>query len=1108
MEDLTDTHLLEQIDQLLRSRRAIEEEDQVDKLQELVEDRKKILDWIKKRRAEHLDVNDEPLSVDEILLEEAMQHVDAQRKEMKKMLDLIDKYLAKIPANERATDKAMKEIAAKIIENEAEIKKSNFLNESPMREARLNQTLSLIDQHLAGRKEKLTEEDLKEIATMIIMQGRKEELNDFSWPDRVQLNYEMFSTAFYEAIKKRIDLNDTSERLCEADQKTQQASKQAPEQEIAKLVLTPSAPYNGIMLYHAVGTGKTRVALSMLGKFRKNPDTRLIWITTIRAKVSVRTQVSDFPSFGGGHENPFQDGPSEMNHRAGKIALFTYKEFVNSLHKIFDEHQDAITNKYGEFVLTERKKEKGDPLADTIIVIDEAQKIFEQANGAGKDQYLIERAAYESYAHARANNDHRACRWIILTATPMPTIEVPTDTREAPETAGGPHAALRLLNMLISDKKDRLPIDHNRVPGKMPQAFYDEVPDGFDELTGVEYAKKAKGLVSYFEPEWPHIFASIEGENDITTVKLEANGAKHITRKLNATCGPAIKSKNGLSVAQCYLRRLHWFGNYLAPRNKGRKKHQSSDSSGAQLPGNLLAKCDKNGCIGDNSGAGALNHLNVPRARTLYETIRDADRNDMEKFGKKFKHVIYSSMKNYTADMYASALILASEDDKNNDPIVYNTPTQRYQELGLKVKHFTEENTGDKHNVRKIALTGGESVSDAGSSNVMFFMHDDLNLRETDEMLLGFNDHERNNYGQIARILVLGPGRKEALNLHDVKYVHIMEPQITSTDTTQIIGRARRYCSHTGLDPEMRSIRIFIYGLALPQRDLKLRELGIDGQDLENGELSRIAHATIKSTDVKMQQDLAGRQKILSWMKLVAIDPPLVNKVNLQEVVDHVGWVQAQLPLVDQAAAALAVPIKRYSADTDRKLTKQLLLDKCRERGIQINKSAKKTELLRCCGPEVKDVPEDCGPKKRGREEAPLKRGPPGAPRGPRTGLSINKLKEMCADPSRPGGPIKLKSSITTKQKLTECCAEGVTLDQAAALGCVSSRHKRKNPDSLPPPNQPIPLKTPPNVPRQILSSLNELCPDKQVRNEVVAKLKKQEDKAAFLQYCADLGFR
>ena len=279
------------------------------------------------------------------------------------------------------------------------------------------------------------------------------------WPSRDE-PFEVFTVKLFEAFTQGcgLNLNDLDRdagRFCGSEEQPDQfaiaargretaenpqgwyaVNEPAIQQKMAMMLISPDTPYQGVVLDHNVGTGKTRVGLGILGNFIKT-GARLIWVTTTRAKISVRTQRNDFAFFDGTGKDPFFAGASARSHTPGKIALFSYEEFVNSLGG------GSQKNQYYGVLQKWAAQHKGDRFANTVVVIDEAHKIFEgttgAGNGAAKGQYVIERAAYESYDHNR-DNHRNACRWVFLTATPMPTIDIPTDGRSQVTTAGGPQA--------------------------------------------------------------------------------------------------------------------------------------------------------------------------------------------------------------------------------------------------------------------------------------------------------------------------------------------------------------------------------------------------------------------------------------------------------------------------------------------------------------------------------------------------------------------------------------------------------------------------------------------------------------------------------------------
>lgn len=817
----------------------------------------------------------------------------------------------------------------------------------------------------------------REIATIRAKRGMEYDISHFkttirgmdvSYPNRETTDPNEFKQQLFQAFMKLGLLETESERFCKDDpyisqkERGQKAKMQGAidrpslQQQAIPMVINPYSPYHGLLLYHMVGTGKTRTALSVLKQFR-DTSIKMIWVTTIRAANSLPTSYDDFPSFHGSRNSPFVRSSSRASHAPKKIALFTYQEFMNAVGYGTD------TNKYGANVFQaygSQKDSARDMLRDTIIVVDEAHKLFEEKNGAGQGQWAIEKLAYDSYRKSfdPANPaESKACKWIFLSATPMPTIEIPTTERgnQKVKTAGGPQAAFRLLNMLIPYPERRLPIDIVATfKGKLSESAKNEIRQEFPNvdfgvLRSADYLQRAQGLVSYFYPDdenWNKIFADIEGEDELIKISLsdeDGDKYKRVVNKLNATCAPAIKSQNVGRIARCYLRRLHWFGNNLQPkRNEGRCRPTEGKIC---LPGNLTQCVSKDGCISDPTGE--FNHLNVPRAATLVQTIKDLDAKDKKVHGKTFKHVIYTGAKHYTADMYASALVLGGG-------FRFMKPSERYKELGLKAEATEDEVL--------IKVVDRAKFNSNKSDDVLFYMHDNLTKTHFAKMQAGFNEkRERlNKNGDIARILVLGPGRKEALTLHDVKYIHIMEPQATETDTTQIIGRARRYCSHIGLKPKERKLKVLMYGLTLKEADLKLTTA--EGGD---NQLALLSYDALRM-DPDIGKELAAREKILTWLQYGAYDIELSGKSPDQimaafQAADAYETTKAgkevffRKPQRKTSEIAQGVPAGTVKTTGPKAGTKNALIQECEEtKGIKLTTKGKKTKqsVIDCCTPD------------------------------------------------------------------------------------------------------------------------------------------------------------
>ena len=77
-----------------------------------------------------------------------------------------------------------------------------------------------------------------------------------------------------------------------------------------------------------------------------------------------------------------------------------------------------------------------------------------------------------------------------------------------------------------------------------------------------------------------------------------------------------------------------------------------------------------------------------------------------------------------------------------------------------------------------------------------------------------------NNLGEIIKVLMITSSGSEGINLRNTRYVHIMEPYWHPVRTEQVIGRARRICSHKDLPLELQTVDVFIYLMVFSKKQL------------------------------------------------------------------------------------------------------------------------------------------------------------------------------------------------------------------------------------------------------------------------------------------------
>ena len=102
-----------------------------------------------------------------------------------------------------------------------------------------------------------------------------------------------------------------------------------------------------------------------------------------------------------------------------------------------------------------------------------------------------------------------------------------------------------------------------------------------------------------------------------------------------------------------------------------------------------------------------------------------------------------------------------------------------------------------------------------------------------------------NHRGQVIQTIMITAAGAEGVTLHNVRKVHVVEPYWHPARTKQVIGRARRICSHKNLPEEDRTVEVFMYLMVFTKRQLD-EEASIE---LRNSDKSKVDGVSIITTD-------------------------------------------------------------------------------------------------------------------------------------------------------------------------------------------------------------------------------------------------------------------
>jgi len=144
---------------------------------------------------------------------------------------------------------------------------------------------------------------------------------------------------------------------------------------------------------------------------------------------------------------------------------------------------------------------------------------------------------------------------------------------------------------------------------------------------------------------------------------------------------------------------------------------------------------------------------------------------------------------------------------------------------------------------------------------------------------------DNNNEGQIIKVLMITASGSEGINLRNTRWVHIMEPYWNPARIEQVVGRARRICSHKNLPNNKRTVSAFIYLMDFTREqldrdttiELKIKDLSKKKRPLldENGKVVSVDYVPITSDEALYEISNIKKEvsnQFITAMKEASID--------------------------------------------------------------------------------------------------------------------------------------------------------------------------------------------------------------------------------------------
>jgi len=708
---------------------------------------------------------------------------------------------------------------------------------------------------------------------------------------------------FHETIYdgKQYNIEDQAEKLCNADFEV------SPHQLFVRNFLSFQTPYNSLLLYHGLGTGKTCSAITVAEEMRNylkqlGFNQRIIVVASPNVQENFKLQLFDerkLKLIDGlwnlractGNKYLKEINPMNMKGLNKEKVVKQIKRIINTSYLFlgyteFSNYIDRISFSDNE----DPKKRKAEMIRklkrnfnNRLVIIDEVHNI--RVSEDKKDK----RVAQELFKLVKYADN---LRLLFLSATPM---------------YNSYKEVIWLLNIMnLND--NRSIIEHRDVFDKEGNLLISA--DG--KNIGEELLKrKATGYVSFVRGENPYtfpyrIFPSLfSAENTFKNIpypRIQING-KPIIQPLEHL--DVYVNKCGLyqEIGYNYITKQI---NDKSKKNKdGLPSFENMDSFGytiLQKPLqalNIVYPYKKLDDISPNFDSKLLiGSEGLKRIMKYTETTNPPSRKNFEYKSSDYEGMFlpnnignYSSkIKGIIDNIYNSTgiiLIYSQFIDGGAVPIALALESIGFSRFGTKTANLFK--TAPRKQIDANTYVTKEEMSDPSlfrPATYTMITGDPALSPDKVYDLKNLTDEDNKN-GEKIKVVIISMTGAEGIDFKNLRQVHILEPWYNLSLIEQIIGRAVRTCSHKQLPFKERNVEIFLYGTLMNDSEEESVDLYIyrlaELKAVQIGRVSRILKETSVDCILNIDQTNFTEENMNTVVKQVlsnkkTIDFPVGDK--------------------------------------------------------------------------------------------------------------------------------------------------------------------------------------------------------------------------------------
>jgi len=643
---------------------------------------------------------------------------------------------------------------------------------------------------------------------------------------------------------EKVDIEKYSNEICE------KKFTLAPHQIFVRNFLSFQTPYNSLLLYHGVGTGKTCSAISIAEEMRKYIKSaglkkKIVIVASPNVQTNFRTQLFDIDNLkeNNGYFSLDKCYGNELLHEINPLNKIKDKEqIISKAKRLIDKYYTFFGySKLANYIQKLSDEKLKSIFEDRLIIIDEVHNI--RVSDDNKHKII-------SDSLKRLVEKSKNLRLLLLSATPM---------------YNNYKEIIMLLNLInINDNK----------PKVLEKDIFDKKGDFLIDSNGNEIGKKrfveiSRGYISFIKGENPYSFPyRIYPKNH-----SKENSYLH-TYKSNY---PDFQYNNvsiasPLKYVDLYCVKLEGYQKFiynfitkqLFSKNRANNEDEINEFESAgymriQLPLAALNITFPNNSI--NYGNSNMDEKQIVAKEltgkygfsNVVTNINTYPFKYKEEYLKDNKSIFHITRLNeYSSKMHN---IVKSVQENNGISLIYS----QYLHSGLiPIACALEEMGYDNYNTSKnfVEKTYKQKnkIKRRKESYIIITGQKNISMSVQKEISIAIS--EENKKGNIIKAILISKAGSEGIDFKNIRNVHILEPWFNMNRIEQIIGRAIRNCSHKKLPFKERNVNIYLYATIL---DSNIEAIdfyvyrGAEQKAVQIGVVSRLLKET--SVDCLLQEE-------------------------------------------------------------------------------------------------------------------------------------------------------------------------------------------------------------------------------------------------------------